>query len=71
MQRAPGGEKLMGWTVNNGLDQAASFHPASRFRKQMYRPDIISKVLELGGVEAALKAANAAWQNWSRSCRPG
>ena len=28
----PGGERLMGWTVNNGFDQPAAFHPARRMR---------------------------------------
>jgi WD40 repeat protein len=56
----PGGEKLMGWQVENGPDRLASFYPAERFRKQMYRPDVIKLLLEKGSVEEALKAAGAA-----------
>ena len=26
----PGGERMMGWTVSNGLDRAATFHPAAK-----------------------------------------
>jgi WD40 repeat protein len=56
----PGGEKLVGWTVNNGPDRLATFYPAERFRKALYRPDVIRLVLEKGGVREALEAANAA-----------
>jgi WD40 repeat protein len=56
----PGGERLMGWHVDNGPDQLASFYPADRFRKQLHRPDVIKLLLEKGSVEEALKAANAA-----------
>jgi WD40 repeat protein len=54
-----GGERLMGWTVNNGPNQLATFYPAQRFRKVLYRPDVIRLVLEKGSVAAALKEANA------------
>jgi WD40 repeat protein len=56
----PGGERLMGWHVDNGPDQLASFYPAERFRKTLYRPDVIKLVLVKGSVEEALKAANTA-----------
>jgi WD40 repeat protein len=56
----PGGERLMGWQVENGPDRLATFYPAERFRKQLYRPDVIQLVLEKGSVEEALAAANAA-----------
>jgi hypothetical protein len=57
---SPDGEKLVGWHVNNGDDKLATFHPVERFRKQLYRPDVIKLVLERGSVAAALKAADAA-----------
>jgi WD40 repeat protein len=53
---SPGGEKLVGWVIDNGPDQLASFYPAQRFRKHIYRPDIIKQVFEKGSLEAALKA---------------
>jgi len=56
---SPGGEQLMGWLTDNGPDKLATFHPAERFRKSLYRPDIISRVLKLGSVEAAVKEADA------------
>lgn len=57
---SPGGERLMGWTVNNGPDRIASFYPAGRFHKQLFRPDVIKLVLEKGSLKEALAAANAA-----------
>jgi len=57
---SPGGEKLVGWHVNNGDDKLASFYPVERFRKELYRPDVIKLVLEKGSVKEALKAADAA-----------
>jgi WD40 repeat protein len=55
----PGGEKLMGWRVDNGPEKLASFYSADRFRKHLHRPDVIKLVLEKGSVAEALKAANA------------
>ena len=36
---SPGGERLMGWQVDNGRDKLATFSPAARFRSSLYRPD--------------------------------
>jgi WD40 repeat protein len=55
---SPGGEDLIGWHVNNGKDQAADFFPASRFRDQFYRPDIVAKVLDTEDEAEALRLAN-------------
>jgi WD40 repeat protein len=59
---SPNGERLMGWVVNNGYDHLATFYPAERFRKQLYRPDVLQRVPEKGNFEDALAAANAARQ---------
>jgi WD40 repeat protein len=56
---SPGGERLMGWAADNGPDRLPTFYPAERFRKRLYRPDIIKLVLEKGSVEEALKAAGS------------
>lgn len=56
---SPGAESLLGWQVNNGRDRAADFFPASCFREQFYRPDIISEILDLIDEKAAVAAANA------------
>jgi WD40 repeat protein len=52
---SPGGERLMGWHVNNGAERMASFFPAAQFRKSLYRPDLIKLVLRSGGTERALE----------------
>jgi len=56
----PGGERLMGWTVDNGPDKETTFSPADRFRKHLYRPDIIKLVIEKASVKDAVLAADAA-----------
>ena len=55
---SPGAEDLIGWHLNRGRDQAADFFPASRFRAQFYRPDVIAKVLQAGSETEALRLAN-------------
>jgi WD40 repeat protein len=53
-----GGERLMGWQIDNGPDALASFYPAAQFRRSLYRPDVISRLLTEGSLERALAAAN-------------
>jgi WD40 repeat protein len=53
-----GGERLMGWHVNNGPDRMAAFYPAAQFRKSLYRPDVIRHLLEAGSVERASELAD-------------
>jgi WD40 repeat protein len=55
---SPGGEHLMGWHVNNGLDKIASFRPAVQFHQSYYRPDVIKRLLHFGSVQKALEAAD-------------
>ena len=57
---SPGGEDLVGWQVNNGLDQAPDFFPASRFRDRFYRPDVVSLVLKTLDEKEAVQQAAAA-----------
>ena len=63
---SPAGEELMGWHVNNGLDAMASFYPASQFRKTLYRPDVIKRLLQARSLEKALAEADAARGQASR-----
>jgi WD40 repeat protein len=56
----PGGEWLMGWHVNNGPDAMGTFHPAQDFRKELYRPGVIRRLLAEGSVAKALAAADRA-----------
>ncbi len=56
---SPGGEQLMGWQVNNGLEAMGTFSPASQFRKTLYRPDVIKRLLRAGSLDRALAEADA------------
>lgn len=57
---SPGGEDLLGWHVNRGKDQAADFFPASRFRDQFYRPDVIANILGDMDEDEAVQMADKA-----------
>src|SRR5579885_2560708 len=57
---SPGGERLMGWHVNNGPEQLASFYPAERFHASLYRPDVIKRLLSAGSTPRALELADEA-----------
>jgi len=55
---SPGAEELIGWHVNNGKDAAADFFPVGQFRSVYYRPDVVSKILQAGDEQLALREAN-------------
>ena len=54
---SPGGEELIGWHVNRGLD-TPEFYTASRFRDRFHRPDVVALVLDELDVAKALARAN-------------
>lgn len=56
---SPNGDRLIGWHLNHGRASAARFYPAAQFRQQLYRPDVIDRLLDVGDFEQALKLANA------------
>jgi Caspase domain/Bacterial Ig domain len=55
---SPGAEDLIGWHVNRDWDHAADFFPASRFRDQFNRPDIVKRVLDDLDEDTAISEAN-------------
>ncbi|HEY7493310.1 MAG TPA: hypothetical protein VIH59_19630 [Candidatus Tectomicrobia bacterium] len=59
-QASVGGEDLIGWHLNRGLDTAPEFYGASRFREQFYRPDVIARVLTTLDSREALRLADQA-----------
>lgn len=63
---SPGGERLMGWQVNNGPEAMGTFHPAAQFRKTLYRPDVIKRLIATGSLEKALAEADQARGQESR-----
>ena len=50
------GDTLFGWLVNRGLNKLPRFFKAQQFRRKLERPDVMSKLLEAGSLDAALKA---------------
>ncbi|MDH3460495.1 MAG: caspase family protein, partial [Burkholderiaceae bacterium] len=56
---SPGGEDLIGWHLNRGVDTEADFFPASRLRNRFWRPDVIDLVLDTLDERRAVTAANA------------
>jgi hypothetical protein len=57
-----GGEDLIGWHVNRGWAQEADFFPASQFRAEYNRPDIVKLVLKTRDEDEAIRQANTAAQ---------
>ncbi len=55
---SPGAEDLIGWHVNRDWDHAPDFYPASRFRDQFNRPDIVKRVLDDLDEDTAIAEAN-------------
>ncbi|NUQ66495.1 MAG: caspase family protein [Pirellulales bacterium] len=49
-----GGERLIGWQVNNNPGEAPSFFTAEQFNKTFFRKDVIRGVLEEGSVAKTL-----------------
>jgi hypothetical protein len=56
-QASVGGEDLIGWHLNRGLD-APEFYGASRFREAFYRPDVLARVLPALDVGEARRLAD-------------
>ena len=72
---SPGGERLVGWHVDHGPEKMADYYPAAQFRKSLYRPDTIRRVL---GTPATAPDATEPHRDgscprrrWPRCCRRG
>jgi WD40 repeat protein len=52
----PGGEKMVSWRIDNGIDKMPTVLTVDRVGKRFLRPDVIKKTFELGSVKAALEA---------------
>ncbi len=56
---SPGGEDLIGWHINRGLDHAADFFGVGRFRDRYYRPKVVEALLRGENTEETLREAKA------------
>jgi len=54
-----GGEKYIGWHLNQGLDKAARYYPVSSFKQQYYKPELVKRPIALGNFAQALAEINA------------
>ncbi len=52
------GDRLFGWQVNQGVNEAPRFEPAEHLQKEYEKPEVIRQVLQLGNVPDALAALN-------------
>ena len=57
---SPGADELIGWHINRGPQRSAIFFEVQQFRDQLYRPDIIDRILDGQRVSDAIRAANEA-----------
>ncbi len=57
---SPGADRLIGWHLNRGPDKSARFLEVQQFRKQLYRPDVINRILEGEPLADAVRLANEA-----------
>ncbi len=51
------GERLIGWQVNDGPDRVGRYTPANQFRRSLFKPAVIAKLLEAGSLEKAFELA--------------
>jgi len=55
---SPGGQDLIGWSVNAGAGGAADFFPVGSFSSRFYRPDVTQTILGTLDEKAAVAAAD-------------
>lgn len=55
-----GGENLIRWVVNRGLDAAPQDYPVGAYRDKFYRPDVIATILDTLDIDRAVQLADAA-----------
>ncbi len=51
------GDKMVGWQINRGVDNAADYISAAQLGKQLNRPDIVADTVRLHSVKQALDKA--------------
>lgn len=57
---SPRGDHMVGWHINQGASVEARYVSADQLRQHFYRPDIVSRAIELRSASAALKEAQEA-----------
>jgi WD40 repeat protein len=54
---SPGADKIVGWQINKGPEQAPEHVGAEQLRQHLHRPDIIEKAIMLASAEQAVREA--------------
>jgi WD40 repeat protein len=54
---SPGADKIVGWQINKGWDNAADYVTAEQLRKHLNRPDIVAKAIQLASAEEAVRTS--------------
>jgi len=60
---SPNGDRYIGWVINQGFDRNAQYVVADQMKKQLYRPDIVQKVLGNLSLTTALQSSPQATFN--------
>ena len=55
---SPGGEALIGWQLDHGMERTPEFFPVWQFRDRFHRPDVVRAVLDTLDEGAALRTAD-------------
>jgi WD40 repeat protein len=54
---SPGADKIVGWQINRGPENAADYVTAEQLRKHLNRPDIVAKSIQLASAEEAVRTS--------------
>ncbi len=54
---SPGADKIVGWQINRGAENAADYVTAEQLRKHLNRPDIVAKAIQLASAEEAVRTS--------------
>ena len=54
---SPGADKIVGWQINKGPNQAAEYIGAEQLRQHLNRPDIVERAIILGSARQAVREA--------------
>jgi WD40 repeat protein len=54
---SPGADKIVGWLINKGLDKAPDYVTAEQLRKDLNRPDIVAKAIQLASAAEAVRTS--------------
>jgi WD40 repeat protein len=52
---SPGSDKIVGWQINKGAENAADYVGADQLRQHLNRPDIVEKAIILASAEQAVR----------------